>query len=200
MVPWDNTYCKEFNLSFIDNVGHMSPSLLHKYPTNVAPQPKSPHPTQHNTRNHKMPSFFNNPAPTRLPQTPGPNAVRDYIAQALVNKHDATTAAARDIAAHWRFGRVREFRKAPLSTLTRIFGPEAGPVVFQSVREDVLADWLESPVGVMGVGELYTHTYCFLGIAVPDGLWTRLFGSFSRYCRLPLLADHDKIEVKPDSW
>lgn len=138
--------------------------------------------------------FFNNPAPPRLPQTPGPNAVRDYIAQALVDKHDATIAAARDIAAHWRFGRVREFRSAPLSTLTRIFGPEAGPVVFQSVREDVLADWLESPGGVMGVGESFALSVFWE--YVPDGLWTRLLGPLRCYCRLSLLADHDRIELK----
>lgn len=110
--------------------------------------------------------FFNSPASTRLPQTPGPNAVRDYIAHILVNKHDATTATARDIAAHWGFGRVREFRKAPLSTLTRVFGPEAGPVVFQSVREDVLADWLESPAGVMGVGECTSPPPPFLCVSL----------------------------------
>lgn len=103
--------------------------------------------------------FFNNPAPTRLPQKPGPNAVRDYIAQVLITKHDATITAARDIAAHWRFGRVHELRNASLNTLTRIFGSEAGPVVFQSVREDILSDWLESPGGVMGIGEFLPLTF-----------------------------------------
>lgn len=103
-----------------------------------------------------MPYLNDNPS-KRIPQAPGPNAVRSYLAEILVSKYDTTPAAAQGIANQWQFGRVQDFCKAPLSTLSRIFGPDVGLVVFQSIREDVLADWLESNEGLVGIGERDHH-------------------------------------------
>ncbi|KAF7596957.1 hypothetical protein BBP40_011323 [Aspergillus hancockii] len=114
-------------------------------------------------------------APRRLPLSTGPNAVRSYIGGILINKYDTTPAFADEIAGLWNFGRVRDLCQASAKSFSHLFGPELGPIIFHSVREDVLADWWKSSEGLLGAGKLMVISRLFSVVPYLYSLLPRVF-------------------------
>jgi hypothetical protein len=96
--------------------------------------------------------IFDFDAPRRLPQQPNPNAVRAYIRHILITKHDATPQFAEEIAEQWHLGRLRDLYDASAGSLIKRFGPDVGPHIFRSVREDIWVDWWNSYQGLQASG------------------------------------------------
>ena len=94
--------------------------------------------------------IFNVHGPRRLPDASGPNAVRSYITNILTTKYDTTPEFAEDVASNRKLGRVHNFLHASPATFDRVFGAETGAVLFETTREDMLADWWNSHQGILG--------------------------------------------------
>ncbi|KAF7539545.1 hypothetical protein G7054_g2114 [Neopestalotiopsis clavispora] len=84
--------------------------------------------------------IFNFDAPRRLPQQPNPNAVRAYIRSTLITRLDMTSEFADEAAGKWHLGRSDDLYQAPYKSFVKIFGQEAGSVLFNTVNEDILED------------------------------------------------------------
>jgi len=80
--------------------------------------------------------------------TAGPREVREYLANILVTRHDATRAFAEETASLWDLGRGIDLRHASKRDFIRIFGDKVGPYLFHTVREDILEQWRGSAVGI----------------------------------------------------
>lgn len=87
------------------------------------------------------------------PPNAGPSQIRDYLVQILTLKHDTTTDFAQQIADLWQLGRGVDFRQATLDStdeaFRRVFGDATGPFLYQSAREDCIAQWRASPAGTL---------------------------------------------------
>lgn len=96
--------------------------------------------------------IFNFDAPRRLPQQPNPNAVRAYIRSTLITRLDTTSEFADEVAGKWHLGRSDDLYQAPYKSYVKIFGQEAGSVLFNTVNEDILEDWWNSYWGLLVSG------------------------------------------------
>jgi hypothetical protein len=96
--------------------------------------------------------FFDFNAPRRLPQQFTPSVVHAYISHILITKSNPTRKFVEEAAERWQLERPHDLCRTPVEKFIEIFGPELGPVVFSSVREDVWADWWNSYQGLVGSG------------------------------------------------
>ncbi|KAJ5594939.1 uncharacterized protein N7459_001147 [Penicillium hispanicum] len=87
------------------------------------------------------------------PPNAGPSQIRDYLVRILTLKHDTTTNLAQQIADLWQLGRGVDFRQATLDytdeSFRRVFGDATGPFLYQSAREDCIAQWRASTAGTL---------------------------------------------------
>lgn len=93
------------------------------------------------------------PPTTTIPQLPprsaGPNAVRAYLTQILISKHDTTSEFAHKTANLWHLGRGAELRDSPPKVFRKLFGDYTGWVIYRIVYEDKLQEWKGSVVGLI---------------------------------------------------
>ncbi|OGM46218.1 hypothetical protein ABOM_004908 [Aspergillus bombycis] len=82
------------------------------------------------------------------PASAGPNAVRAYISDILVAKHDVTADFANEVASRWQLGRPNDLRHASTRTFERVFGKDVGHFLYRSVQEDIREQWYSSTAGV----------------------------------------------------
>ncbi|KAE8343259.1 hypothetical protein BDV24DRAFT_129449 [Aspergillus arachidicola] len=82
------------------------------------------------------------------PASAGPNAVRDYISDILVAKHDTTADFAKEVANRWQLGRPNDLRHASTGTFERVFGKDIGHFLYRTVQEDIREQWYNSTAGV----------------------------------------------------
>lgn len=83
-----------------------------------------------------------------LPQA-GPNAVRAYLSDILIHKHDLPAEPAQSTAALWQLGRGDDLRTANSTDFIRIFGDPDGWFLYRSVVEDLYAEWRASTAGII---------------------------------------------------
>ncbi|KNG89925.1 hypothetical protein ANOM_001715 [Aspergillus nomiae NRRL 13137] len=82
------------------------------------------------------------------PASAGPNAVRAYLSDILVAKHDATADFANEVASRWQLGRPNDLRHASTGTFERVFGKDVGNFLYRSVQEDIREQRYSSTAGV----------------------------------------------------
>ncbi|KAE8140218.1 hypothetical protein BDV38DRAFT_240226 [Aspergillus pseudotamarii] len=83
------------------------------------------------------------------PASAGPNAVRAYISDILVSKHDATVDFAKEVASRWQLGRPNDLRHASAWTFEHVFGKDIGRFLYRTVQEDIREQWYSSTAGVL---------------------------------------------------
>ncbi|KAE8381885.1 hypothetical protein BDV26DRAFT_56313 [Aspergillus bertholletiae] len=83
------------------------------------------------------------------PASAGPNAVRTYISDILVSKHDASLNFANEVASRWQLGRPNDLRHAAPRTFDGIFGSDIGSFLYRTVQEDIREQWYSSTAGVV---------------------------------------------------
>lgn len=103
------------------------------------------------------PHMFDFTAPRRLPQQPGPNAVRSYIRHVLTAKYDVEPSSAEAAASQWHLGRTQDLQESSARGLAKLLGSDVGPAIFSSVQEDVWEDWWNSYQGLLGSGIEVIH-------------------------------------------
>lgn len=122
--------------------------------------------------------MYNFDAPRRLPQQSNPSAVRAYIRHILISRRDATPQFAEAAAVRWHLGRADDLYGASAKSLAKVFGPEVGPIVFSSVRDDIWTDWSNSYQGLVGTGIVVLIVEFVYG-QIADLVSHRLFGAIS---------------------
>ncbi|KJK63980.1 hypothetical protein P875_00064536 [Aspergillus parasiticus SU-1] len=125
------------------------------------------------------------------PASAGPNAVRDYISDILVAKHDTTADFAKEVASRWQLGRPNDLRHASTGTFERVFGKDIGHFLYRTVQEDIREQWYNSTAGAFNsypasadciaslryAGAAFGPPMVFCGIQDPYSQWRfpRLF-------------------------
>lgn len=99
------------------------------------------------------------PGPKLPALAAGPDAVRAYLAQALVSHNATSYDLANGVAGLWGIGRGSELREAPVKFFTEIFGDFNGWLLYRIVHEDELEEWKHSIVGIISFCKYSVKTW-----------------------------------------
>ncbi|KAI9930793.1 hypothetical protein MW887_011551 [Aspergillus wentii] len=82
------------------------------------------------------------------PPSANPSEVRAYLVQVLTNYHSFTEDYSQKLADCWPCGRGWDLYRLEAADYQKLWGKEIGFYLYESVQEDIRADWRQSPEGI----------------------------------------------------
>ncbi|KAI5303508.1 hypothetical protein KEM56_007474 [Ascosphaera pollenicola] len=104
--------------------------------------------------------------PRVIPRAVDPEGVRSYLSELLISRHHYNPAAAEEAVAAWTYGNITDLLGKSERLLERRFGRDVGGLLWQSIQQDVLTDFMNSFHGLLMTSLLTLCIMCAVIYAV----------------------------------